>query len=164
MIEKLVELLSGVPSPLAVLIISTIPIGELRASIPVGIFTYHLNVLPVFVFSVIGNLLPVIFILLFLQRADNFLRKKSKTFAGFFDWLYKRTYKRGGERFKKLGAIALILFVAIPLPMTGAWTGAVLASLFNVEFKKAFPLITLGVIISGIIVSLASVFAHKIIF
>ena len=162
MIEKIIELLGNIPEPLIVLILSMIPIGELRGSIPVGILEYNLSIPVVYFISVIGNLVPIVFILLFLDKIDIWLRKRSKKFATFLDWLYKRTYKRGGKQFKKWGAIALVAFVAIPLPITGAWSGAVLALLFNVPFKKALSLIAIGVIISGVIVTILTITAREI--
>ncbi len=136
-----------------------LPIVELRGSIPIGILEYNLNIPLVYLFSVIGNLIPIVFILLFLDKVDKWLRKRSKAMNTFFDWLYKRTYKRGGEQFKKWGAVTLIIFVAIPLPITGAWTGSVLALLFDVPFKKALFLIGIGVIISGVVVTTLSLTA-----
>lgn len=162
MTEQIIELLGNIPEPLIVLILSMFPIGELRGSIPVGILEYHLSIPVVYFLSVIGNLIPIVFILLFLDKIDVWLRKKSKKFATCFDWLYKRTYKKGGEQFKKWGAVALIAFVAIPLPITGAWTGAVLALLFEVPFKKALSLIAIGVILSGVIVTILTITARGI--
>jgi uncharacterized membrane protein len=162
MTEKIIELLGNLPEPFIIAILAMLPIAELRGSIPIGILEYNLSVPLVYCASVIGNLIPIIFILLFLEKVDNWLRKKSKMMSNFFDWLYKRTYKRGGEQFKKWGAVALIIFVAIPLPITGAWTGSVLALLFDVPFKKALSLIGIGVIISGVIVTILSLTAKNL--
>ncbi|MEA3273658.1 MAG: small multi-drug export protein [Patescibacteria group bacterium] len=162
MTEKIIDLLGNIPEPLIVIILSMLPVGELRGSIPVGILEYHLSIPLVYFISVIGNLIPIVFVLLFLDKIDNWLRKKSKKVAACFDWLYKRTYKRGGKQFKKWGAVTLITFVAIPLPITGAWTGAVLALLFKVPFKKALSLIAIGVIISGVIVTILTITARGI--
>lgn len=132
------------------------PVGELRVAIPVAITVYKLNWLLVYVVAVIGNLVPVVFLLLFLDPVSNWLSKRSKFFDKFFNWLFKRTCRRVGERVKKYGPWALMLFVAIPLPITGAWTGSLIAYLFKMPFKKAFGAITAGVVIAGVIVTLAT--------
>ncbi|MBD3245128.1 MAG: ligand-binding protein SH3 [Candidatus Moranbacteria bacterium] len=154
MTEKIVELLSNVPQEISVMIISMLPVSELRGAIPAGILMYKINPVLVYLLAVVGNLIPVVFILLLLEKLDNFLRKRSRFFAGLFDKIYTRTRKRGEHKIKKAGSIALVTIVAIPLPMTGAWTGSLLAVLLKIPFKKAFPLIALGVVIAGIIVSM----------
>lgn len=128
------------------------PIGELRLAIPTGIYIHYLNWQTAYIVSVIGNLVPVVFLLLFLEPVSVFLSKHFKIFQGFFDWLFERTRRKATDRIKKYGYPALVLFVAIPLPITGAWTGSVIAFLFKIPFKTAFPLITLGVLIAGILV------------
>jgi uncharacterized membrane protein len=138
---------------LSIILLSMTPLGELRISIPTGIAVYKLPLLPVFFLSVIGNLIPVIFILLFLDKTSNFLMKRSHFFKNFFTWLFKRTHRKHSKKFEIYGEIALISFVAIPLPITGAWTGALAAFLFGVPIKRALLLILLGIIIAGIIVT-----------
>ncbi|KPJ54829.1 hypothetical protein AMJ47_03205 [Parcubacteria bacterium DG_72] len=130
------------------------PVGELRASLPVALAAYNMNWLLAFLVSVIGNLVPVIFLLLFLGSVSEWLSLKIKICNKFFSWLFERTRRKSSARIEKYGSIALISFVAIPLPFTGAWTGAVAAFLFGIPFKKAFPLIAAGVVISGAIVLL----------
>jgi uncharacterized membrane protein len=127
-------------------------VGELRLAIPVGIFIYHLNWFHVFVIAVLGNLLPVIFLLLFLDKISKYLSEKSKNCRRFFQWIFERTRKKHISKFEKYNHIALLILVAIPLPFTGAWTGALVAFLFGIPFKKAFPAISLGVVIAGLIV------------
>lgn len=128
------------------------PIGELRIAIPLGLTVYNLDAVLVYLISVIGNLVPIILLLFFLEPVSNWLSKKFKIFQLFFTWLFERTRKRYNHRVEKYGYLALIAFVAIPLPVTGGWTGALIAFLFGIPFKKAFPLITLGIMIAGIIV------------
>ena len=137
---------------LHVFLISATPVGELRLAIPVGLFVYHLNWFYVFVIAVLGNLLPVIFLLLFLEKTSNYLSKKSKFFRHFFQWLFERTHKKYISKFEKYDFIALMALVAIPLPFTGAWTASLVAFLFGIPFKRAFPAICFGVIIAGLIV------------
>jgi len=90
---------------------------------------------------------------LFLEPLACFLSKKFKIFQKLFDWLFKRTRKKIQPLVEKYGKLAIILFVAIPLPVTGGWTGSIAAFLFGMRFSIAFPLICVGVLIAGGIVS-----------
>ena len=148
------------------------PIGELRAAIPVGLTVYKLHWATAYFVAVLGNLVPVVFLLLFLEPVSKFLSKRFKIFEKFFNWLFARTRQKveyspwlrqmselrraKRDRAKKCGWLVLIPFVAIPLPITGAWTGSLVAFLFKIPFKKAFPAITAGVLLAGMIVSVAT--------
>lgn len=129
------------------------PIGELRASIPIALTLYQLNWGTAYLISVIGNLVPVVFLLIFLGPVSDWLSKKFPPFRRFFSWLFERTRRKYNSHMEKYGYPALIFFVAIPLPITGGWTGSLIAFLFGVSFKKAFFSIFLGVLIAGLIVS-----------
>lgn len=134
-----------------VVFVSLLPISELRGGIPLA---SHLG-LPLwkaYLTAVTGNLLPVIPLLLSLNKLSEVF---SRTRMGerFFAWLFKRTRRRAAM-IEKYEAIGLMLFVAIPLPTTGAWTGCVAAVLFRIRFKYALPAIIGGVLIAGIVVSL----------
>jgi len=129
-------------SYLKVLFISMLPISELRGAIPIGLHA-GLPVLLVYFLAVLGNLVPVIFILLL---AKYFCPK----------WLCCHVKNKHNHKFIKWGDLALISFVAIPLPFTGAWTGALAGVVFNIPFWRALGLIAIGVIIAGIVVSLLS--------
>jgi uncharacterized membrane protein len=154
--EILQNFVVNFPKPLAVIILSMTPFGELRLGIPIGILKYELHFVYTYFLAIIGNLVPAILILLGLKRLDFFLRNKSEKFAKLFDWIYDHTRKKGEKNFVKWGLVALILFVAIPLPMTGAWSGSIFAVLFQIPFKKALPLILVGLLISGTIVTILS--------
>lgn len=149
MIESIVHALQGIPKDWVTVIIAALPIAELRGSIPVGL-SMGLSPAKAFVLSILGNMLPVIPILLFLEPVSNALRH-FKLWARFFDWLFERT-KDKSELIQKYEAVGLMLFVAVPLPMTGAWTGCIAASLFKIRFKYAFTAIFLGVLIAGVVV------------
>jgi len=138
---------------LQVFVLAMTPIGELRLSIPMGVAFYHLPVFLVFIVSVIGNFLPALFLLLFFKSVSDFLSKKSKIFQKFFSWWKNRTKNNHSERLKSYGAIGLALFVAIPLPITGAWSGALLATIMNLPLKKSIPTVLAGIIGAGIIVT-----------
>jgi len=144
------------PVELIILLVSALPIVELRGAIPFALGVYNLSPLSAFFWSIIGNIIPVIFILPLLGIVSNFLSKHSKFFKKFFIWLFERTRKKHNHKFELWGSLMLVLFVAIPLPMTGAWTGALAAFVFGIPFRKALPLIFLGIIIAGVIVSLMS--------
>lgn len=134
------------------LLISMLPISELRGAIPVAIGVYDMSVASAFFWAVLGNIIPIIFILWLLEKVSNFLSHKIYWFNRFFTWLFERTRSRHIKKFERWQDLALIILVAIPLPFTGAWTGALAAFVFGVPIKRAFPLIVLGVLIAGIIV------------
>jgi len=129
------------------------PVGELRLAIPVALSTYDLYWVTAYILSVLGNLVPVLFFLLFLEPVSSWLSANFSIFDKFFSWLFSRTRDRHEEKIKKYGYPGLVLVVAIPLPITGAWTGTLVAFLFGIKFKKAFPLIALGVLTAGGIVT-----------
>ncbi|MGB4253589.1 MAG: small multi-drug export protein [Minisyncoccales bacterium] len=136
-----------------VLLLAMAPISELRGAIPVGVAGLNLPFWEVFLISYFGNLIPVVLLLLFLEPVAHFLSKNFLIFQKFFDWLFQRTRKNITPSIEKHGKKALIIFAAIPLPMTGGWTSSLAAFLFGMPFKVAFPLIAIGVLIAGSIVS-----------
>ena len=144
-------------------LIAMLPIGELRASIPIALGTYQLSVWSAFIISVLGNLVPVIFLLLFLEKISNYLSHHFYFFNRFFYWLFERTRNNHRKKFKHWKELALVILVAIPLPFTGAWTGSICAFIFGIPIKKSLPLIFIGVIIAGVIVTLASLGILKLI-
>ena len=141
-------------SEIQIFLLAMAPIGELRVSIPVGLTVYNLNLFLVYFISVIGNLVPVILLLLFLKPISKWLSQRFEIFQKFFSWIFKRAKKKYNSRMEKYGYPALIIFVAIPLPVTGGWTASLIAFLFGIPLKKAFSLIALGTLTAGLIVSL----------
>lgn len=148
----LVDMLASVPHWLAVLVIGAIPISELRGAIPVAMGIYGMGPVEAYFLSVIGNLIPVVPLLLFLEPVSGYLRRY-RIFDIFFTWLFSRTRMNHSESFEKYGLLALTIFVAVPLPVTGAWTGCAAAFVFGIRFKHSFPAIAAGVMIAGIIVT-----------
>jgi uncharacterized membrane protein len=148
-----IEMFRSLPPELAVFFISMIPVAELRVSIPIALTVYQLDVVTTIFWAVLGDIIPMIFILYLIDPVSKFLMKHFEIFNRFFNWLFKRTRIKFEGKYAKYGSIALILFVAIPLPITGSWTGALAAFLFQVPRHKAAPLIILGVIIAAIIVT-----------
>ena len=141
-----------VSESIQVIVMAMIPISELRGAIPLAIY-YGMGYPEAFILAMIGNMLPVVPLLLFLDPVSNWLRRYS-LFDRFFTWLFART-RRYNARMEKYGALGLIPFVAIPLPVTGAWTACAVAFVFGIRFRYAFPTILAGVIIAGIIVTLS---------
>jgi len=139
---------------LQVFILAMTPIGELRLSIPMGMAYYHLPTLWVFLVSVAGNFLPAFFLLLFLNKVSPYLSKKSKLFCDFFGWCENRAKNNHSEKLKSYGAVGLALFIAVPLPITGAWSGALLATIMNLPLKKSIPAVLSGIIGAGTIVTI----------
>jgi uncharacterized membrane protein len=138
---------------LQVFLLSMTPIGELRLSIPVGIAVYHLSAMSVFFVSVIGNLVPAILILFLLKKTSAYLSEKSKIFKKLFTWWQNNAKRKYPEKFQEYETIGLALFIAVPLPMTGAWTGALLATLMNLPLKRSLLALFLGVVGAGLIVT-----------
>lgn len=142
------------PEPLLVVLVGMTPIFELRGAIPLGREIFGMSPLTAYVWAVIGNMIPVPIILWL--------------FPGFVDWaedhwpwihrlmvrLHVRTENRAAKRFERLRDFALITFVAIPLPVTGAWSGSLAAVVFDVPKRRALPLIFIGVLIAGLVVTL----------
>ena len=140
---------------LKIIISAAMPVIELRYAIPFGIVWLKEPILKTYCLALTGNMLPVIPILLFLRPVSERLRHVF-LWSKFFDWLFERARKKG-KLVEKYEALGLILFVAIPLPITGAWTGSVIASLFKIRMRYAFICILLGVALAGIIMTTLSV-------
>ncbi len=136
---------------LKVLGLSVLPIFELRVAIPVAIQTFGFPWYSAYIIAVIGNMLPVPFILLLLEFATRVFGK-IPIIRKFLDWLFALT-RRKGRIVEKYESIGLMLLVAVPLPITGAWTGSIIAVLLGLEKKRAFISIFLGVLIAGVIVT-----------
>lgn len=139
---------------LAVFLVSCLPVVELRGAIPLAI---SLDIAPwkAYWLSVAGNSLPVVPLLLFLSPVRKYLKEHFRIMNRFFSWLERRALDKS-DRIEKYGAIGLILFTAIPLPTTGAWTASLAAVLFKIKFKYAAPAILLGVMLAGIIMIILS--------
>ena len=136
-----------------VFFISMLPIIELRGGIPTGALL-GLPLWSNYLVSIIGNFLPVPFILLFIRKILAWM-KTTKRLAKIALWLEEKAQKKS-DQVMRYASLGLFLFVAIPLPGTGAWTGALIASLLDMRMKYALPAILLGVLTAGVIMSLAS--------
>jgi len=148
-IEELIS--SGIYKELIVVIMSALPVIELRGALPVAINLLDMTWYQAFFLAVIGNLLPVPLLLLFWESLAKAISKVDMG-KRLVNWVFERT-RQHGTVIKKYERIGLMLFVAIPLPATGAWTGSVAAFLFGLKFNHAFFSILFGVIIAGAIVT-----------
>ena len=165
MTEKIIAFFSGLPRELYVFVISLLPIVELRGAIPVGAaigLPFYINY-PV---AVLGNLLPVPFILAFIPFVLEFMHKH-RIFPKLVEWVWAKAEKykdkiiKGDERIGKAKLtstvfLALMLFVGIPIPGTGAWTGTLGASFLKMGYRATVLSVSLGVVIAGIIIGICS--------
>lgn len=148
------EIFKNFPPEAATALIAMIPIVELRVALPMAILVYKMSFWSAMFWSVLGNMLPIFFIVYLLRPAADFLMKHWKLAKRFFDWWFNRVRRKFEGGILKYGVnLALVIFVAIPLPLTGAWSGAVAAFLFGIPPRRALILILFGVIIAGIIVA-----------
>lgn len=139
------------PPELLVFFTSMLPIVELRGAIPLGLLL-HLPIEGAFFWAEIGNMIPIFFILKLLGPVSDFLIKHSKFFEKFFHKLFTLTREKHGHKMQKWGAASILILTSIPLPGTGAWTGALLAFLFDIPFWKAVILILIGNLIAGLLI------------
>lgn len=149
MLEHITNSLVGFNKEIAVVVLAALPISELRGAIPMAL-AMGFSPQKAYFLAFVGNLIPVVPLLFLLEPISARLRH-IKIFERFFDWLFERT-RRKATLIEKFEALGLILFVAIPLPITGAWTGCVAASLFKIRFRYALLAIVAGVAIAGLVV------------
>ncbi|MFO7611301.1 MAG: small multi-drug export protein [Clostridia bacterium] len=138
-----------------VLLLSMVPLIEQRGAIPLGIIIYDLNPFAVFAVSFIGSLVPVPFILFFFSHIFDWLGK-TKILKWFYDFI-DRKVRKGREKVEKYEKWGLIIFVAIPLPTTGLWTGSAIAAFLKMDKKKAALYILTGGFISAAVITLLSI-------
>ncbi len=148
---------------LYLLLLAMMPINELRGTIPVGIEVFKLPVWQVLLVAITGTMIPIFFLLLLLPWLVNFLTKRSALADRFFTWLFQRTREKFYKNYSLYGNLGLAIFVAIPLPMTGAWSGAVAAFVFGIPYWRALGWIFLGVVVSGLIIMVLSLGLFSII-
>ena len=146
--EKVAGKLAGLPDELVCFVISMVPIIELRG----GLIVAAIKDIPLFKaigICIAGNLIPIPFILLLITPIFNWL-KTTKLFKPLVEKIEKKSMSKS-EKIKKYEFLGLVLFVGIPLPGTGAWTGSLIAALLNIKIKKAFPAICLGLLLATVI-------------
>lgn len=141
----------NIPTELIPFIVSLFPVLELRGGM-IAARILDINFIEAFLICYLGNMLPIPFILLFIRKIFALMRR-SRFLSRIVDRLEKRADKKKGtiQKYKEWG---LLIFIAIPLPGTGGWTGALIAALMDLRMKKCLPIIALGVFIAGLIMSL----------
>ncbi len=152
----------GIPDELVVFLISLMPVLECRLGMFTAIVLLQMNTFKGFIISFLGNILPIPFILLLINWIFEVF-KKIPGLKNIVFWLEERTLKKR-DKIDKYGIWGLLFFVAIPLPGTGGWTGALLASLLKLDKKKSFAVISLGVFIAGLIMTILSLVVGNTIF
>lgn len=142
---------------LMIFLVSMVPLIELRGAIPIAV-GFGLPLLPSYIICIIGNMIPVPIIFLFARKVLEWGADKP-VIGKFFTWCLEKGHKGGVKLQEKAGRglfVALLLFVGIPLPGTGAWTGTLAASLLDMDFKSSVIAVLMGVILAGIIMGLVS--------
>ena len=141
-------------------LVAMVPVVELRGAIPFGVVR-GLNIWTAIIASVLGNLVPVPFIILFIRRIFAWMRAHMPKLDGLVTRMEKKAEKNRAA-VEKYAFWGLAILVAIPLPGTGAWTGALVAAMMEMRLKRAFPAIAIGVVIAGVIVSVVTYGAQAI--
>lgn len=140
-----------------------LPITELRGAIPFAIEVLGLSPWKALIWGILGNIMPNFFILALLGPVSNFLMKHSEFFKNFLGKLFEKTRKEHSKKIQELGYLFLIIFVAIPLPGSGGWTGSLIAFLFGIPYWHAISLISTGIVIAGVVITLGFESIMKII-
>ena len=153
LVEWLTTHMNGLPRELIIFVISLLPILELRGGL-LAASILGVPIVPALCICIIGNILPIPFILLFIEKILKWM-KTTKHLHGIADWLEKKATGPKAEQIRKVEFMGTLLFVGIPLPGTGAWTGALVAALMEMRLKRALPAIYAGVLIAGLLVTLA---------
>ena len=144
--------LAFLPPPLVLFVISMVPFIELRGAVPVGILLYRMDWQQVLLISIIGNMVPIPLILRYAAPVERWFRRFER-WDRWLDRLFARTRRKHAKRVERFGVLLLLLFVSIPLPVTGAWMGALLAYLYDLPKMQALGAIFGGVVIAGLLVT-----------
>ena len=150
-----------IPSWFWIFFTSMIPWWEGRYAIVMAMVHFGWEWWQALPIAVLGNMLPIPFILLFFRYVEKFLRNY-KFWTKVMDWLFAKTRKRADKKIRRYEYLGLLLFVAVPLPFTGAWTGALIAYLFDLKFSKSLVTIFFGVIIAAFVMIIVTIFFGNI--
>ena len=143
-------------------IVAALPLSELRGAIPLAVLKFGFSPAKALLVGILGNILPVLPLLIGLEKVSNYLSHRFYWFNRFFGWLFTKTREKHKDHFHYCGDLALFIFVAIPLPLTGAYSGAVAAFVFGLPIKHSFWSIVWGVIVAGIVVTAVTMFGETI--
>lgn len=157
MVDWLLQIINGVPGPIAIFLLSIAPVVELRAAIPVAIGIYQMPLYQALPIVIGGNILPAILILYGWHWCIECISKRWPWLGKLWVKWYQKTQVEWDVKIEKYGPWALALFVAIPLPGSGVWSGALAAWIFQLERKKALLSIFIGILMSTAIVTLITI-------
>jgi uncharacterized membrane protein len=146
---------------LHVLLIAASPVIELRGAIPFALTAYSFPIEQAFLLSVVGNIIPPLLLIPFFGTVNDFLSRHSPRYQQFSLNYLARVRINHQQKIETWKSFGLLLLVAIPLPLTGAWTASLAAHIFGIPFRKAIPIIFLGLLIAGVIVSFITVGAIR---
>ncbi|EKD33107.1 MAG: hypothetical protein ACD_76C00094G0038 [uncultured bacterium] len=156
------ELFFSFREEIMTVLLAAAPVSELRGAIPVALEVYNFSITKSFLLSAIGNFLPVPILIFALDSIVSVCSKRSEFCKKIFEKYLHRTEHKLRSSFDRYGALALAIFVAIPLPMTGVWTASMAAVFFGIKPRVAIIAITSGMLVAGIIVTLATVGAVSV--
>lgn len=160
---NLTSFFHNLPSEVSTVLIAMLPIAELRLALPIALTVYQLPFWTAYTLSVIGNLIPALALLWLLDPLARWLSARSDHARRFFQWLFARTRLKHADHFARYGSFAaLALFVAIPLPLTGAWSGAIASFVFGLPRPIGVAGNVLGVLLAGLIVGLTTVGVRQV--
>ncbi len=138
------------PVEIQTFILATTPLLELRGAIPVALLVHEMSIISAYVWSVLGNLVPMFAIVFLFDPVSFWLSKKSILMERFFNFIFQKTRRDHGDKVEKCGYFALAMFTSIPLPVSGAWTGSLIAVVFGLKKRYSLMAITAGVLLAGI--------------
>lgn len=144
-----------------IILLSMAPISELRGAIPLGILAYHMDPIFVAIISIVSNIIPAVAIILFFDSILPWVKKVFPSIGRFVERFSQTRKEKNRKKIERYGFLAVMAFVAVPFPLTGAWTGSLLTVLFEMPKLKSIIAVAIGVMISGIIVTLSLVLGTK---
>lgn len=162
MVDALVQFFSSWPTPLATAVLAALPVTELRLAIPIAVHVWSLAPFDALLYAFLGNLLPIAPLYFGLTKLRDVCAKVMPRLVGPIDALLGRGERKLKDQYARYGALALFLFTAIPLPLTGVWTATIAAVALKIPFRSAVLGIAAGALAAGIIVSLLSLSADVV--
>ncbi len=155
--EQLIDMVAGLPAEVAVFLLAMMPIIEVRGSVPLAIGFYNMSPLSAIIWSFLGNITAGFLVIVTAMPVVHWVIARYATIRRVWEKYIHRIETRNRAAFEKWGAVALVLFVAIPLPMTGVFAGAVASIIFQVPMRRSLPLLLIGSIIASVLVMVVTV-------
>lgn len=157
MTEAILQFFQGIPDAWTTMIIAALPVIEVRGAVPIALELLDMPIASGMFFAFLGSAIPAVLLPVILEPLEKPVRKWIPFMDRLFDWVVQHVEKRYTDKYRARGAIGLIIFIAIPLPVTGVWTGSLAAWLFHIPKRYAIPAITIGTAISTLIVTFTTV-------